>query len=75
VVAPTPGGMGAYQYIVMITLTGLFLIPKAPALSFANIIYFTQWFMIIIVGGISWIIIFMLQKKNLKNENSGVSSI
>jgi len=70
IIAPTPGGIGAYQYVVMITLVGLFLIPKSPALSFANIMYFTQWFMIIIFGGISWIILFMSQKRNLKNEHS-----
>jgi hypothetical protein len=68
VIAPTPGGIGAYQYVVKITLVGLFLIPEAPALSFANIVYFTQWFMIIIFGGASWFILFMLQKRNLKNE-------
>lgn len=61
--APTPGGIGAYQYFVKITLIGLFLIPEAPAISYANIVYFTQWFMIILVGGISWIILFLSDRK------------
>lgn len=69
VLAPTPGGIGAYQYVVTITLIGLFSIHKAPASSFANIVYFTQWFMIIIFGGASWFILFMSQKRNIKNEH------
>ena len=60
---PTPGGIGAYQFFVGNALTVLFYIEKIQASSFANILYFTQWFMIIIVGGISWIILFLLQKK------------
>jgi len=70
VLAPTPGGIGAYQYVVKTTLIGLFLVPATAALSFANLMYFTQWFMIITVGGISWILIFISQKKNEKNEKN-----
>jgi len=61
--APTPGGIGAYQYFVKITLSGLYKISEIPAFSFANIVYFTQWFMIIIVGSISWLILFLSDKK------------
>ncbi|MFH0866973.1 MAG: lysylphosphatidylglycerol synthase domain-containing protein, partial [Bacteroidota bacterium] len=61
---PTPGGIGAYQYFVTLTLYKLFdNISEASAFSFANIVYFTQWFMINIVGGISWIILFLSGKK------------
>lgn len=56
---PTPGGIGAYQYFVSITLISLFLIEENTAIAFANLIYFTQWFLINIVGGISWIILFL----------------
>lgn len=70
VLAPTPGGVGAYQYIVVITLVGLFQIDRISASTFANIVYFSQWFMIIIVGGLSWIILFLSQKKINKNEHN-----
>jgi glycosyltransferase 2 family protein len=60
---PTPGGIGAYQYFVSLTLISLFLIEKNTAFAFSNLIYFTQWFMINILGGISWIILFLSDKK------------
>ena len=70
VLAPTPGGVGAYQYIVVITLIGLFKIDKISASTFANIVYFSQWFMIITFGGLSWIILFLSQKRINKNEHN-----
>jgi glycosyltransferase 2 family protein len=69
--APTPGGIGAYQFMVGLTLTKLFLIGKIPALSFANIIYFAQWIIIVILGTISWMILFASQKRQ-KNEPIGI---
>ena len=69
VLIPTPGGIGAYQYVVGLTLVGLYNLDKVSASSFANILYFTQWFMMIIVGGISWIILFLSQKKIERNGN------
>jgi glycosyltransferase 2 family protein len=68
ILIPTPGGIGAYQYIVGLTLIGVFAIAKIPASSFANILYFSQWFMIIIIGGISWFLLILSEKRNLKNE-------
>ncbi len=66
---PTPGGIGAYQSFVIPTLIALFSIEKNTATAFANLVYFTQWFMIIFVGGISWVILFLSQKKIERNEN------
>jgi len=65
---PTPGGIGAYQYIVSLALVGLFAISKLPASSFANILYFSQWFMIIIVGGLSWGLLILSEKRTEKHE-------
>jgi len=67
---PTPGGIGAYQYFVTLTLIKLFLIEKNTASAFANLVYFTQWLMINIVGGISWIILFLSDKKTPVYENN-----
>jgi glycosyltransferase 2 family protein len=61
---PTPGGIGAYQYFVSLTLISLFLIEKSTASAFANLVYFTQWLMINIVGCISWTLLFLSDKKN-----------
>ena len=63
---PTPGGIGAYQYFVTLVLIALFSIEKNTASAFANLIYFTQWLMINIVGGISWIILFLSDKQKIE---------
>lgn len=76
VLVPTPGGIGAYQFFVSLSLTALckskyheFAIDTSQAFSFANLIYFTQWIMMIIVGGFSWIMLFLSQKR-IKNETT-----
>lgn len=70
ILVPTPGGIGAYQYAVTITLVGLFKIDGISASTFANSVYFTQWFLIIIFGALSWGILFLSHKKTQKNERS-----
>lgn len=60
---PVPGGIGAYQFFVGKALISLYYIENSTAEAFAHLIYFTQWFMINILGGISWIILFLSDKK------------
>lgn len=60
---PTPGGIGAYQYFVTLSLITLFFIEKSTASAFANLVYFTQWLMINIIGSISWVLLFLSDKK------------
>jgi len=60
---PTPGGIGAYQYFVSLALFALYAIEKNTAFAFANLVYFTQWLMINIVGGISWVILFLSDRQ------------
>lgn len=60
---PTPGGIGAYQYFVTLALIALFFIEKSTASAFANLVYFTQWLMINIIGSISWVLLFLSDKK------------
>lgn len=60
---PTPGGIGAYQYFVTLTLIALYSIEKNTATAFANLIYFSQWIMINVVGSISWTILFLSDRK------------
>ena len=66
---PTPGGIGAYQYFVILALANLFLIEKNTASAFANLVYFTQWLMINVVGGLAWVILFLSDRKTIAHEN------
>jgi len=67
---PTPGGIGAYQYFVTLSLIALYSIEKNTASAFANLVYFSQWFLIIIIGGLSWGVMIILQKRIIKNESN-----
>jgi hypothetical protein len=67
--APTPGGIGAYQYVLILTLIGVFNIAESPAFSYANIVYFFQWFMFIILGGLAWIMLILSQKNKTKFQD------
>jgi len=69
VLVPTPGGIGAYQYVLKFTLMGVYKIAESSAILYANIVYFTQWFMFIIFGGLSWIMLILSQKKELEHKN------
>lgn len=63
-VAPVPGGIGAYQFIVKAILTEIFLIPSEPAVSYSIILWAAQSVMIIVMGALSYyIIVFKKSKK------------
>lgn len=68
-VAPVPGGMGAYHFIVKAVLVELYKIPSEPAASYATILHSAQTIMIIIVGGFSYLMLMLLARKS-KNEKS-----
>jgi uncharacterized protein (TIRG00374 family) len=61
-VAPVPGGIGAYQFIVKAILTEIFLIPSEPAVSYSIILWAAQSLMIIVLGTLSYYI--LVFKKN-----------
>ena len=63
IVAPVPGGIGTYHFIVKAILFELYGIPQASAASFATITHAAQTLMIIVVGGLSFLMLF-LQKSN-----------
>lgn len=69
IVAPVPGGIGTYHFIVKAILFELYGIPQASAASFATITHAAQTLMIIIVGGLSFLMLF-LQKNKTENESS-----
>ncbi|MCD4773921.1 MAG: flippase-like domain-containing protein [Bacteroidales bacterium] len=68
-VAPVPGGLGAYHFIVKAILVELYFIPSAIAASWATLIHTSQGVLILAVGALSYFLIF-LQKKKTKNELS-----
>jgi uncharacterized protein (TIRG00374 family) len=64
-IAPVPGGIGAYQFIVKAILTEIFLIPSEPAVSYSIILWAAQSFMIIVLGALSYyILVFKKSKKS-----------
>ncbi len=69
IVAPVPGGIGTYHFIVKAILFELYGIDQASAASFATITHAAQTIMIIVVGGLSFLMLF-LQKNKTENESS-----
>jgi uncharacterized protein (TIRG00374 family) len=69
IVAPVPGGIGTYHFIVKAVLFELYGIDQASAASFATITHAAQTIMIIVVGGLSFLMLF-LQKNKTENELS-----
>ena len=68
-VAPVPGGIGAYHGAVMIGL-GLIGIPKDIGLSFAVIVHTTQTLVAITSGPIAIIMTSMAKRKKLLSDKS-----
>jgi glycosyltransferase 2 family protein len=69
IVAPVPGGIGAYQFVVKAILTEIYLIQSEPAVSFSIILWAAQSIMIVGVGIFSYyLLVFKKAKKN--NDNT-----
>lgn len=68
-VAPVPGGIGAYHFFVTLILFELYLIPKPAAASWATLMHASQGILILALGALSYLMIF-LQKRNL-NDKTG----
>lgn len=68
IVAPVPGGIGAYQFIVMTILSEIYLVPSEPALTYSIILWTAQTLMIV-GGGIFgyYMLVFNKSKKNYDN--------
>ena len=57
IVAPVPGGVGTYHFIVIITLTELYAIASEPATSYAYLAHASQMLMVILLGAFSWMML------------------
>jgi len=62
-VAPVPGGIGAYQFIVKAILTEIFLVPSEPAVSYSIILWAAQSIMILVLGTFSYYILVLKKTK------------
>jgi len=72
IVAPVPGGIGAYHFIVKTILVELYHIEPNAAGSFAAITHAGQTLLNVIVGGLSYIGMGILSKKQIPcNEEDG----
>lgn len=70
IVAPVPGGIGAYHFITKAVLTELYGISGHVAGSFAVITHAAQTLLNVIVGALGYFILFFADHKKPSNEKS-----
>ena len=69
IVAPVPGGIGAYQFIVTAMLVEIYGIASEPAASFSIILWFTQTILILLLGIFSYYML-MFKKTKISYDNA-----
>jgi len=74
IVAPVPGGIGAYHFIVKAILFELYGIDPASAASFATISHLAQTLLILVLGGLSYlaIVLYVKNKGHAKHRKHTV---
>ncbi len=70
IVAPVPGGIGAYHFIAKATLTELYTISPNTAGSFAVITHALQTLLNVVVGAWGYLMLFFIDHKPPRNEPS-----
>lgn len=63
IVAPVPGGIGAYHFIVKAVLVELYAVSSEAATTFATILHSSQTILLIIMGVFSYFMFFLLRKR------------
>lgn len=63
IVAPVPGGIGAYHYIVKVTLTELYQVEANAAMSFATISHAGQTLLNVLAGAASYFLMGVFSKR------------
>ncbi len=69
IVAPIPGGIGSYHYIVNAIMVSVFKISSTLAFSFAILVHTAQTLMIIVLGAISYMLLIISNRKSKQNEH------
>lgn len=67
-VAPVPGGIGAYHFIVKAILFELYLIPNDVAASWATLIHTSQSLLIVLLGSFSYFMILSLKRRKAQEQ-------
>jgi uncharacterized protein (TIRG00374 family) len=62
-IVPAQGGIGAYHYLATLALT-LYAVPREVGLTYATMTHGAQMIMLIILGLISFMILFAVQRKS-----------
>jgi len=71
-VAPVPGGIGAYHYITKVILTELYIVEANAAMSYATIAHAGQTILNITLGALSYLLIGIYSRKQKPlNEKPG----
>jgi len=66
-IAPVQGGIGAYHFVTKVGMT-ILGVSAITGLSFATIVHTSQSMMTLVLGGISFIILYLARKKHQSNE-------
>ena len=73
IIAPVPGGIGSYHFIITEMFTQLFQIPAQAAIAYATANHAAQTILILLTGGISYILLLLNKRKPL-NESTTKNS-
>ena len=65
IVAPTPGGIGSYHFIITELFTQLYNIPSQAAAAYATANHAAQTLLILLAGGVSYILLLLNKRKPL----------
>ena len=68
IVAPVPGGIGAYHYIIKAVLVELYHITPQTAISFATLTHAGQTLLNISVGSLGYLVLFLTRYQKPKND-------
>lgn len=67
IIAPTPGGIGSYHFIITELFTQLYHIPAYAAAAYATANHAAQTLVFLLVGGPSYILLIMSKRKPLND--------
>ena len=73
IIAPVPGGIGSYHFIITEMFTQLYQIPAQAAIAYATANHAAQTILILLAGGISYILLLLNKRKPL-NESTTKNS-
>jgi len=67
IIAPVPGGIGSYHFIITELFTQLYDIPAQAAIAYATANHAAQTLLVLLAGGTSYILLFLNKKQALND--------